>query len=591
MRTFIRWMVILLLVLPSYGYAQETWRDTLFVHNAVLSGLTGTNGIDSMVVIENGNLLKQAVPGEGIDTFFIQYTCIKGTPPNAWIFSGDTVYIDTCLVDSTATSVMWVRGGTNIYSTNTNDNIFLRGTNKVRFTTDDNYIHEDGSGVYGVIINGKSGVTLSYNGTKYVIAKASAFRPVTDSALDLGTSSYEWRAGYFDGIVYTDGLQVQDGTQGAGKVLVSDASGNASWGIGADSSKWAKTGNYVYPKNLTDSIGIGTATPTAGFNVIDDNPILYISGSDTAYTYTDMLVGSNDFGYNYKRWITDEGYGGTRQYLTGDFASILSESDITTYVDNKLVFQVGETKTTIIDENNGLTYINLDPNVAIYHEIPNTYDIGTATKAWRHGYFSGTLISDSVRTGDGTNDVRISSDGITLHGTATVYDDLRIDVNGVKLPGVNPPTWTAFKGSELLGFSSQSVEGNEELCYFTVQFPHARKDGSNVSAHVHWTHSTAGATDSVKWELTYSWTNIGDTFPTESTTVISELVGSTTSKHHMATFPVISGASKTLSSMMVCRLRRKSSHASDTYSGSALLLEIDIHYEIDALGSREYTTK
>jgi len=185
----------------------------------------------------------------------------------------------------------------------------------------------------------------------------------------------------------------------------------------------------------------------------------------------------------------------------------------------------------------------------------------------------------------------MGEDGITLAGTATVYDDLRVDVNGVKLPTIDPPTWTAFRGSQLLGFASETVEANEELVYFTAQFPHARKDGSNIEAHIHWTTIDTSSVDSVKWELTYSWASIGDTFPTETAIYGTELVGTQARKHIMTDIGIIDGTGKNISSMIVCRLRRKSSNASDTFTGSALLLEIDFHYEIDALGSREYTTK
>jgi len=62
-------------------------------------------------------------------------------------------------------------------------------------------------------------------------------------------------------------MRYADGKQGAGLILVSDASGNAGWASGdtVNSGGWTVSGNYIY--NITDSIGIGTATPLAELDV------------------------------------------------------------------------------------------------------------------------------------------------------------------------------------------------------------------------------------------------------------------------------------------------------------------------------------
>jgi len=49
----------------------------------------------------------------------------------------------------------------------------------------------------------------------------------------------------------------------------------------------------------------------------------------------------------------------------------------------------------------------------------------------------------------------------------------------------------------------------------------------------------------------------------------------------------VDGADKTLSSIFTAKLTRVAGDASDTYTGDALLKEFDIHYQIDAMGSRQ----
>lgn len=65
-----------------------------------------------------------------------------------------------------------------------------------------------------------------------------------------------------------------------------------------------------------------------------------------------------------------------------------------------------------------------------------------------------------------------------------------------------------------------------------------------------------------------------------------------TDVHNMTSFASIAGTGKNISSMLICRLFRNSSHADDTFTGkSAYLLEFDLHFEVDTMGSRTETAK
>ena len=313
MKTVLKWLAVILILLPAYGFAQEEYRDTLFVHNAVLSGLSTGNIKDSTIVINKGIIYKASPVQAAIDTFYIKYVC-NVSIGEAWVFSGDTVMIDTCYSDSTSMSVIWTRVGGNIYSTNTGDNILVRGTNKLMFKDVNNYIYEDGSGIYGVTISGQTGITMSLGSTKMVTMKAGTLRPVTDSAVSLGSGLVQWNDGYFDGIVYTDGLELQDGTQGAGKVLVSDARGNASWGILTDTSKWTKVGNYLYPDNLSDNVGIGIGTPMAKLSV---NGNIHITDTNSIYFNQPDKYIKKIYDYSYGYYINGGFEDWTTTYPSG----------------------------------------------------------------------------------------------------------------------------------------------------------------------------------------------------------------------------------------------------------------------------------
>lgn len=171
------------------------------------------------------------------------------------------------------------------------------------------------------------------------------------------------------------------------------------------------------------------------------------------------------------------------------------------------------------------------------------------------------------------------------------WEDIRVAVNTVRVPPAQPPTWTAYKGTQILAFADQAVEGNEERVYFTVQFPHTYIEGTNIRPHVHWVGEDNTAGD-VVWKLTYSWASMQGVFPTETAIIIASANSLTTDYHNYAALPEITGTGKEISSIMLCALKRNSSNAADTYSGKdAYLLEFDVHFLNNTLGSREELSK
>lgn len=71
----------------------------------------------------------------------------------------------------------------------------------------------------------------------------------------------------YDGNALMAGFQMPTGSAD-GYVLTSDAVGNGSWqASGGGSSYWQRSGNYIYPNNINDSVGIGTDSPDANLKV------------------------------------------------------------------------------------------------------------------------------------------------------------------------------------------------------------------------------------------------------------------------------------------------------------------------------------
>ncbi len=178
-------------------------------------------------------------------------------------------------------------------------------------------------------------------------------------------------------------------------------------------------------------------------------------------------------------------------------------------------------------------------------------------------------------------------DHVTLLEPA--WEDLRLSASQLGSGASAPDLVTWINASNLRVKAFDGTTTSEQL-YFEVQFPHNYKEGTDLHAHIHWGPTTADAGD-VKWNLEYSWVNIGDVAPAVQTVAATGAAGGTAFRHNMVDLPVISGSGKTLSSMIVGRLYRNPSDGSDTYGFDAALLELDFHYQIDGFGSVSKTSK
>jgi len=179
----------------------------------------------------------------------------------------------------------------------------------------------------------------------------------------------------------------------------------------------------------------------------------------------------------------------------------------------------------------------------------------------------------------------------TLRLVQPVYDDLRFSPGSVKGAGTFPPTDTAYKGGYILGFSTGP---NNEAIQFTAQLPHKYKEGTDIVFHLHWTIPASGAgggAENVKWDFTHSWANAGVVFPANSSaTVTVDVQNDVLDTHMLDNVVTISGAGKTISSVLICSLTRDVGVAND-YANDAYFLEADFHFQIDTMGSRQITTK
>ena len=181
----------------------------------------------------------------------------------------------------------------------------------------------------------------------------------------------------------------------------------------------------------------------------------------------------------------------------------------------------------------------------------------------------------------------------TIELQETVWDDLRTPVSAVKRLGLTDPDWAQIEddgagsvGVYILAFD----DGAAEEVFFTLQMPHSYKEGTDLEPHIHWTPFTADTGD-VEWSLEYTIANINGTFGNTTDVKCVDAGDGTIAKHQVCAFATISGTGLTISHMILCRLYRDGGNGNDDFSGDAGLLEFDLHFEKDTIGSRQEIVK
>lgn len=278
-------------------------------------------------------------------------------------------------------------------------------------------------------------------------------------------------------------------------------------------------------------------------------------------------------------------------------------NDYSTMTDNGVGFYLAKTSAS---GNNAIVYI--EPKVADGTSIADIRMFratsttgaralelyvgdGTATVAHQFNCNSGDVDicqqAGELTVGDGTNNVLISpATGVYLTGTATMWEDLRAPAGNLT-PGVTSPTWGNFVGNVKTYLFDPT---KDEALHIQFQMPHRWAEGTTISPHVHWAPMNTN-TGNIKWELEYSWANLDGTFSAPTVITVTDAADGTTSKHQITDFADIAGTGKTMSSMFIARLRRLGTDVADTFTGNAALLEFDIHFQVNSMGSKEEYTK
>jgi hypothetical protein len=189
----------------------------------------------------------------------------------------------------------------------------------------------------------------------------------------------------------------------------------------------------------------------------------------------------------------------------------------------------------------------------------------------------------------------------TLELQNVVWDDLRIQAGSFSRPGGSDPAIVMYyPASGGLGTGLFEFAINDWVS-FVCQLPHKYKTGTDVKVHLHWTPGPNGVAENghtVGWKVDYSWANVDGSFTAMATANLSDTCDGVDDKNLMTPEVTVDGhtASKHISSMLICNLRRSDTGTDDTWVGTVagalpMILEVDFHFQIDTIGSRQSGVK
>lgn len=173
---------------------------------------------------------------------------------------------------------------------------------------------------------------------------------------------------------------------------------------------------------------------------------------------------------------------------------------------------------------------------------------------------------------------------LTLHGDATVFEDLRFPFTRDK-QGQNDKPDFDFTNFGLLFPQNDTTE----IAYIIVQFEHAMEQGSVILPHVHF-NQTSVTTPTFKMD--YRWYDLGND-PTGSFTTVTfdsfvfTYVSGTISQVAYINGGIDGSSITGVSSFLECKFYRDDNDV----VGDVLTKEFDIHIERDSLGSNTEFTK
>ena len=168
------------------------------------------------------------------------------------------------------------------------------------------------------------------------------------------------------------------------------------------------------------------------------------------------------------------------------------------------------------------------------------------------------------------------------------WDDLKFPSQGINPPGAgSDPSVDSTTG--LLIFAGNA----DNIISGVAQMPHSWAEGTVIRPHIHLRFTTAAADKSTRWKFEYDMANVNGNYVNDYGTytelsTITVANPNNAKKHVIAGFGDLDLTGYKLSTCLLWRLSRLAlSDAADNDTNNCVLIEFDIHLQLDAPGSEQ----
>lgn len=177
---------------------------------------------------------------------------------------------------------------------------------------------------------------------------------------------------------------------------------------------------------------------------------------------------------------------------------------------------------------------------------------------------------------------------LKLQDTATVWDDMQVNISLGRVPASNAPSWTTYNFGVAGGLAFAVLGfGINEYLDFTIQSSHSMQLNTVMDTHIHYVTPTNDSGKRIKFQLDAVAAAVNTTFavPTGSPYSAEIVLGAASaSTHGLLEIGELAAVNSSVSTIYLCRLTRISASAND-YGSDVYVTYIDCHYEKDSLGS------
>ena len=172
----------------------------------------------------------------------------------------------------------------------------------------------------------------------------------------------------------------------------------------------------------------------------------------------------------------------------------------------------------------------------------------------------------------------------TLYLPGGGWDDMTFPVAGLNpLGAASDPARSNVDG--LLEFSATATN----IIAGEAHIPHRKAFSTPIFPHIHWYPATTAA-GNVVWKFEYKICPVGAAIPADYTAISVTAAAPGAVQHTISTFGPVDLQDTALGIVLLWKLSRMGADAADTYGAVARLMEFDIHFWQDSIGSgQEYS--